>query len=477
LKTTWIVIVAAVLGLAPSTAHHAVRVRYADLPRPMQSRLAAEGIDEGSFEKYVAAAEAETSRRVAEGDREHLIYYALQSGRFTRRARIEPALSARRFVDGLPSSERDRFLAEPEFQPASGLPPEERSRLTDLLSALRKSAAEVAPRRAGRRAALAAAGESHDPRLEYFRDLVQSIGQPSSPDVFYPDYLRVARFLYKKEFVAPRDAAEVARLYQTRSHSSDTQIDAGFGVYIGLGVIHALEPAFRARRVLVVGPGLDLAPRTDLIDVADLQSYQPLAVADALLSLSLASADDLRVHSVDVNPRVVRAVEQLARDGVTWHLFSGLTETPERMLSAEYREYLERLGRAIGDEIKAPRQVASNRQHQHSIGVRATAAKTFSAQSLNVITERLTDASFDVIIVTNVLPYFDDRELMLALANLSAMLRAGGYLLHNEARDGLADLSGAAGIPAIQMRTAILGGPAARPLYDIVWIHQRPLGG
>ena len=435
----------------PGTAERALRIRYADVPRPLQEHLADAKIVEETFDSYVAGIEAATARRVADGDREHLIYYALQSRRFTGRARIEPALSARRFVDRLPAAERERLLSDSAYRPSGGLPREERARLTDLLTALRT--------------------DSSDLRLSYFRELMRSMWPASGPDGFYPDYLRVVRFLYLKEFVDARDAAAIARLYQTRSHSSDTQIDAGFGVAIGLGVIHALEPAFRARRVLVVGPGLDLAPRTDLIDASPLQSHQPLAVTDALLSSSMASAEDLRVHSVDVNPRVVRAVEQLTR-GVTWHLFSSVVETRDRPLSAEYRGYLSRLGRAIGDEIEEPPGVAANYHYQHSIAVPVSVARTFSAESLNVITERLDDA-FDVIVATNVLPYFDDREVLLALTNVAAMLRPGGYLVHNESRDGLADVASAVGLPTLQMRTVVLGGPPGRPLYDAVWIHQR----
>ena len=97
-----------------------------------------------------------------------------------------------------------------------------------------------------------------------------------------------------------------------------------------------------------------------------------------------------------------------------------------------------------------------------------------SAERLNVITERLIDEpSFDIVVATNVLTYFDDRQLALALSNIAAMLRPGGYLLHNEARVRLAELAAAAGVPAVHMRTAILGGPAARPLYDTIWLHQK----
>src|SRR5206468_3440489 len=169
-----------------------------------------------------------------------------------------------------------------------------------------------------------------------FRQLLAPAGSPPSVASLYADYVRLVRFPYEKEVASGGSAAEVARLYQMRPHSSDTQIEAGFGVYLGLGVLHALEPDRHIRRVLVVGPGLDFAPRTDLIDIVAPQTYQPFAVADALLALSISPESELRIESVDVNPRVVRFAGHAARDPLTLHLFSGITDTPEQAFSAEY---------------------------------------------------------------------------------------------------------------------------------------------
>ena len=164
-------------------------------------------------------------------------------------------------------------------------------------------------------------------------------------------------------------------------------------------------------------PGLDLAPRTDLTDAVDPQSYQPLAVADALLALSLASDVDLRVHSLDVNPRVVRALEAAARGPLALHLFAGILETADQPFRPEYRAYMHALGRAIGEETTAPRLVASDRHYLHSIAVRPAVARALSVERLNIVTERLVnEPPFDVAVATNVLTYFDDRQLALARA-------------------------------------------------------------
>ena len=442
------------LGLSAAAADRSRRIAYDDLPEVLRHDLAAQGVSAPAFGGYIDSVEADTDRRIAEGEREHLIYYALQSSRFTERARIEPAISASRFVQSLSDEERTRLLEDPSYLPRTGWPPAERARVADLLSTFRR--------------------ESKDVRLAYFRTLVEWDRPAVAIGVLYADYVRAARFLYRKEFAAGNDVARIASLYESRPHSSDTQIEAGFGVYLGLGTLHALEPSVRVTRVLVVGPGLDLAPRTDLTDAVDPQSYQPLAVADALLALSIAAEPDLRVHSLDVNPRVVRALEGAARGPITLHLFAGTLETAAQPFRPEYRAYVHALGCAIGEEVPAPRLVASDRHYQHSIAVRPAVARALSVERLNIVTERLVhEAPFDVAVATNVLTYFDDRQLALALANIAAMLRPGGYLLHNESRASLVAAAASVGLPLVHTRTAILGGPPARPLYDTVWLHQK----
>src|SRR4029077_18043778 len=103
--------------------------------------------------------------------------------------------------------------------------------------------------------------------------------------------------LHDKEFAAAADA------YQRRGLSTDTAVEAGYLVHLGLAALHALEPERRIRRVLVVGPGLDLAPRTGLVDAGDPQSWQPFAIVDALTALGMADRANLRVRALDINPR------------------------------------------------------------------------------------------------------------------------------------------------------------------------------
>jgi SAM-dependent methyltransferase len=442
------------LAVGAATADRIRRVEYTDLPDILRRELTAYGIPAPAFDAYIERVQADTDRRVAEGEREHLIYYALQSRRFSRRPPIEPATSARGFIEHLPADERSRLMNDPSYLPKGGWPPAERARLVDLLSTR--------------------GSDSEDARLAYFRTLVDWAHPDAAIAAIYADYVRTARFLYRKEFAAGNDAATIASLYESRAHSSDTQIEAGLGVYLGLGTLRALDPALRVKRILVVGPGLDFAPRTELLDAVEPQSYQPFAVADALLALSLASESDLQVHAIDVNPRVVRAIESAVRRPLALHLLTGILETSDQPFTSEYRAYLQALGRAIGDEVKAAPAVAADRHYRHSIAVRPAVERALSVERLNIVTERLVgEPPFDIAIATNVLAYFDDRQLALALSNITAMLRPGGYLLHNESRDGLVGAATALGLPLLHARTALLGGSPSQPFYDTVWLHQK----
>ena len=455
------VLMTAILTVTGPTSHTTQRVRqieYADLPPAIQERFAAAGVAGPRFSEYLRSVSVETERRVAEGEREHFIYYALQSTRFTDRPRIEPAVSAQRFIESLSPPDRAHFLEDRDFVPSRGWPAAERARIRDAVAAL---------------ANVDMIASESDRRLSYYKQLFALDRGRSLVDDLYADYARVTRFLYKKEFESNGSAAAVAALYRTRPHSSDTQLEAGFGVYLGLGVLHALEPGRRIRRVLIVGPGLDVAPRMDLNDVVAPQMFQPFAVADALLSLALSSERDLHIESVDVNPRIVRFANS-ARDALTLHLFTGINETREQPFSADYRHYLHALGNAIGSRVSPPPAIAGEKRYRHSIAVRASIRRATSAGPLNIITERLADLPpFDLVVITNVLTYFDDRQLALALANIAAMLGPGGYLLHNESRAGLVETAAAAQMPAVHMRTAVIAGAAPRPLYDTIWLHQK----
>jgi hypothetical protein len=319
---------------------------------------------------------------------------------------------------------------------------------------------------------------SRDARLAYFRELVK-VTFPNRREreaALAREYLRAMRFVYEKEFVAQRSARApeaVAELYRARGLSTDTAVEAGYVVYLGLGVLKSLEPDRRVRRVLIVGPGLDLAPRTALHEAGPPESYQPWAVIDALLTLGLSRVDDLEVVGADINPRVVAHLRRAHTAPPVLTLMSEIRESETVTPTPEYREYFAQLGRAIGDEEGA--KALGTKELRKTVRVSPTAARALHAETLDVVTERLEGPPFDLVIATNILPYFDDVGLMLAMSNVAGMLAPGGVFLHNEARPSLRDVTAAVGLPFEQSRHVVIatvhGAPA--PLFDSVWLHRR----
>jgi hypothetical protein len=433
-------------------------VTWADLA-PLASHLQTAGIGADGFQPYVERTNRENLRRVREGDLDHLVFYLLQSTRFTTQPPIEPAVSARGLVESLDGRQRDEFLKSGHID-TSRVPPAVRSRIAALERALGRP--------------------DPDARLKYFRDLT-SDAFPKGDDLksaLAAEYLRAMRFLYEKEFVAQRaqhPAEAVADLYRTRGLSTDTAVEAGYLVYLGLGVAKGLQPDRRIRRVLIVGPGMDLAPRTGFREVPP-ESYQPWAVIDALLSTGFADLDGLEVTAADINPRVVAHLRRSAASPPTLQLTTETAAKDGVSFSRDYREYFDALGARLMMPGKAPvvTEDAAGRL-QKSVRVGPAAARVLGAEPLDIVTERLTGSPFDLVIATNILPYFDDQQLALVASNIAAMVAPGGLFLHNEARPILGDLTAAFGLRFEQSRHAVIatvaGAPA--PLFDSVFLHVR----
>jgi len=144
----------------------------------------------------------------------------------------------------------------------------------------------------------------------------------------------------------------------------------------------------------------------------------------------------------------------------------------------DYREYFAHLGRGIGDVTDDSETRAKTGRLAKTVRVAPGVARSLRAEPLDIVTERLDGRSFDVIIATNILPYFGDSELMLASANVAGMLAPGGVFLHNEARPLLAEVAAPLGMPFAQSRhvpiATVRGAPA--PLGDSISIHRKAGG-
>ncbi|HEX2341550.1 MAG TPA: hypothetical protein VHI98_13820 [Vicinamibacterales bacterium] len=429
------------LGTAGGSSQGTAGVReiaWTDVAPAIQRLLAARGLDGATFAAHISEIRRRNEARVREGDLDHLIYYVLQSSSFTALPRIEPAVSAKAFVKN-----------------GGSIPADARARL---------------------RAFAAAKRNARDARLTYFHDLLAAEAEGvSRPDFLDGQYIRAMRFLHEKEFVAvrqPDGPQAVGALYQARGLSTDTSVEAGYVVYLGLATLQQLEPRRRIRSVLVVGPGLDVAPRTNLLDAGEPQSYQPFAVMDALLKLGLAARYEIKVAIVDINPRVVDWLERVRGTRRRLHLVSGVAETDRVRFTSDFRQYFESIGKGLS--TPTPLEERSGRLVK-SMDMDLRVAPRFGMICLDIVVDRI-DRRFDLIVVTNVFPYLSDAELLLALTNLTAMLAPGGVLLHNEPRPILAEATSALRLALLHSRSVVIATVAGgeSPLYDSIWMHRAP---
>ena len=159
--------------------------------------------------------------------------------------------------------------------------------------------------------------------------------------------------------------------------------------------------------------------------------------------------------------------------GLTLHVTSGIADTDRTRFTADYRAYLAAFGRAISATHDEPE--CARGHVRKTIAIAPDVQAAIHASRLDIVTERLAASrAYDLVIVTNVFPYLSDPELIVAIANIAAVLAPGGALIHNEPRPILQSTAASIGLPAIHARSVLIATvPGGNDLYDAIWIHQK----
>ena len=233
--------------------------------------------------------------------------------------------------------------------------------------------------------------------------------------------------------------------------------DRGISLDTNLWPDHLLDVAFRSllekgmlkpggvRRIAIVGPGLDFANKEAGNDFYPPQTSQPFAILDSLIRLGIAKASAVEVDTLDISENVnvhLTRIRQAAAQGRGYIL--QLPWNIERPMSEEFRanfvEYWQRLGGQIGQPVAPiPVPAAAASTQTRAVKVRPDVVMRVIPLDVNVVYQRLNwppDRAYDLVIGTNIFLYYGAFEQSLARANVSSMLRPGGFLISN---DKLAD--------------------------------------
>jgi hypothetical protein len=408
-----------------------------DLPAELARRT--ERALEAQWLAWVARHDAAIRARLDRGDEDTLVNFWLYGSTFTALPRVTGAEASKRGNSGT----EDLLI----------------QRLDDLVSAV------VWP--------------GANERLQFARSVLQRKGiDPSTPDGQQRarGYLVEARARMIAESDRYRRAAQSANARQDRASSLDVYStlyrDRGLSTDTSLGVDFNLEQAFRAmkangalpnvRRVAVIGPGLDFTDKAEGHDFYPQQSIQPFAILDSLVRLDLARLGDLRIVTFDVSPRVnqhLNAARQRAEKKAAYVLQLPIKiDRPGVRADDDFTTFWQRFGDRIGADV-APLAVppAASDVRVRAVSVRPDVVLSITPYDLDVILERLAPLAsserFDLVVATNVLVYYSRLEQALALANVSAMLRPGGFFLTNYEVHPLAPMDAAPVLSTAVQRT------------------------
>ena len=266
-----------------------------------------------------------------------------------------------------------------------------------------------------------------------------------------------------------------SRLYRSRGLSLDTSLLPNYSIEQALKAMKSrglLKPG-AARRVAVVGPGLDFADKDVGFDFYPQQTLQPFAVLDSLTRLGLTPPSGAsEIVLLDISPRIIDHVAQArARAskniGYTLNLPLPMSTPWQPAVRAYWQTFGDRIGQAIpARSSKAIAGVAELR----AVRLRPSVVQRMSVLDVNIVTDRLDGQAFDLVIATNVFIYYDVFAQALAMSNVAAMLSPGGFLLANFSAPPLNSIA----IRPVDTTTSLYARAGNENIRDfIVWYGAR----
>lgn len=248
-----------------------------------------------------------------------------------------------------------------------------------------------------------------------------------------------------REKLRTADVTERSHLYAERGISLDTNLWPDYALDTALRQLlekGLLKPG-GVRRIAIVGPGLDFANKDYGNDFYPPQTIQPFAVMDSLARLGIADPKSLELFTLDISSNVNLHVQRakkaaLAGKSYTVQLPWNSAVPWSQEYLANFTKYWQALGDQIGTStapVAVPVPVARD-VHVRAVTIRPPIVARITPLDMNVVFQRLPiskpDQQFDLIIGTNIFIYYGAFEQSLARANLSSMLRPGGFLLSND---------------------------------------------
>ena len=270
-------------------------------------------------------------------------------------------------------------------------------------------------------------------------------------------------------------AAEMAArstLFRERGLSLDTSLPPNLAIRDALEAVAAkgLLASGDVASAAVIGPGLDFADKDTGFDFYPVQTVQPFAVYEALLSTGLASRDRVNLFTLDLSPRVNQHLEAARARAARGDAYRLTLPIDRRSWTPAFLQFWKSFGERLGGADTTPPAAAAADLQVRAVRIAPAIVSRITPMDVNIVVDRSSSARFDLIVATNVFVYYSVFEQALALANVEAMLRPGGLLLTNTSLP-----ASGAGMQSVGMSTTVYSD---RPGDgdQVVWYRKSSIG-
>ena len=371
---------------------------------------------EVAWPKWAQRHDRDVRARLQRGDEETIVNWLLFGTSFTKLPRIAPEGAAGPAED----AERAKLIA---------------GRATDLAGALAAPGSDerrLFARQLFSRQGYATATAADRARLaDHLIDLVFSVTSERTA------IAREGQAIRQLPQVSDQFVAR-SRLFRERGLSLDTLFTPGFALEQTLTQLRdrgLLKPG-AIRDVAVIGPGLDFTDKASGVDLYPQQTLQPFALIDSLIRVGLVrDASVLRLTTLDISPRVNDHLRRARTDAAAGQPYRvRLPKDPKVPWKPALLDYWRTAGDRIGTAgAPVTAEAAGTTLDVRTVSIRPAVTLRIDALDLNIVLQRSEQHRFDLVVATNVFIYYDVPEQVLALSNVKAMLKPGGFLLSNNA--------------------------------------------
>ena len=394
---------------------------------PAELRGSSAGAPEETWNSWAKRRDKEIRHRLEQGDADSVVNFLLFGTSFTTAPRLTSAqlhsisAEAGRDDKNAPAQWQTMFEKRVEDLVRGMTNPGQNERLEFARRTLKRAGIEVS-----------SAAYEQKAHVYFYENVKRVIHEQAG----FQEALEAARSLND----ATEEFAERSKLYKDRGLSLDTSLPPDYALEVALKEMskHGLLRPESVKRVGIVGPGLDFTDKQEGFDFYPTQTVQPFAVMNSLLRLGLAKPDILEVDALDLSPRVLAHVEEARRAAERGR---GYVIQLPRDTAREWTAELTAYWKDFGDRIGTPATPVAVPLTLKGIDLRAVRVRSefvrrMKTFDVNIVLQRATlpdEGKFDLLIATNILVYYETFEQSLAMTNIAAMLKPGGFLLTNNA--------------------------------------------